>query len=47
MTELGYEAKSHKLSQGKVLVLKSCEFIRSSLLMEDKTFHGHSMAQIC
>ena len=33
MTELGYEAKSHKLLQGKSLVLKSCEFVRSSWLM--------------
>ena len=47
MTELGYEAKSHKLPQGKSLVLKSCEFIRSSWLIEDETFHGHFMAQIC
>ena len=30
MAELCYEAKSHKLSQGKVLVLQSREFIRSS-----------------
>ena len=37
MSELGYEAKSHKLPQGKSLVLKSCEFIRSSWLMEDET----------
>ena len=38
MTELGYEANSHKLPQGKSLVLKSCQFIRSSWLMEDETF---------
>ena len=38
MTELGYEAKSNKLPQGKSRVLKSCEFIRSSWLMEDETF---------
>ena len=45
MTERGYEAKSHKLSQGKWLVLKSCEFIRSSWLMEDKTwsFYGTNL----
>ena len=47
MTGLGYEAKSHKLPQGKSLVLKSCEFLRSSWLMEDYTFHGRFMAQIC
>ena len=47
MAELGYEAKSHKLAQGKSLVLKSCEFIRSSWLMEDETFHRRFMAQIC
>ena len=47
MTELGYEAKSHKLPQGKSLVLRSCEFIRSSWLMEDKTFYSHCKAQIC
>ena len=47
MTELGYEAKSHKLPQGKSDFLKSCEFIRSSWLMEDETFHGGFMAQIC
>ena len=47
MTELGYETKSHKLPQGKSLVLKLCEFIRSSWLMVDKTFHGRFMAQIC
>ena len=46
MTELGYEAKSQKLPQSKSLVLKSCEFIRSSWLMEDATFHGRFMAQI-
>ena len=47
MTELGYEAKSQKLSQGKSLVLNLCEFVRSSWLMEDETFHGRFMAQIC
>ena len=47
MTEFGYEAKSHKLPQGKSLVLKSCEFIRSSWLMEDEIFHRCFMAQIC
>ena len=36
MTELGYEAQS--------LVLNSCEFVRSSWLMEDETFHGRFMA---
>ena len=46
MTELGYETKSHKLPQSKSLVLKSCEFIRSSWLMEDETFYGRFMAQI-
>ena len=46
MTELGYEAKSHKLPQGKSLVLISGEFIRSSWLMEDETFHGRFMAQM-
>ena len=30
MTELGYEAESHKLPQCKSLVLKLCESIRSS-----------------
>ena len=39
MTELDYVAESQKLPQG--------EFIRSSWLMEDETFHGHFMAQIC
>ena len=47
MTELGYEAKSHKPPQGKSLVLKSCEFIRSSWLMQDETFHGRFIAKIC
>ena len=47
MTELGYEAKSHKLPQAKSLVLKSYEFIRSSWLIEDETFYGRFMAQIC
>ena len=46
MTELDYEAKSHKLPQGKSDFLKSCEFIRS-WLMEDETFYGRFMAQIC
>ena len=46
-TELGYKAKSHKLPQGKSLVLKSCELIRSSWLMEDETYNGRFMAQIC
>ena len=47
MTEPGYEAKSEKLPQGKSLVLKSCEFVRSFCLMEDETFHGRFVAQIC
>ena len=47
VTELCYEAKSHKLPKGKSLVLKSCEFIRSSWLMQDGTFYGRVMAQIC
>ena len=47
MTELGYEAESQKLSQGKSLVLNLCEFVRSSWLMEDETFHGLFMALIC
>ena len=47
MTKLGYEAKLHHLPQGKSLVLKLCEFIRSSWLMEHETFHGRFKAQIC
>ena len=47
MTELDYEATSQKLPQAKSLVLKSCEFIKSSWLMEDETFHGSFMEQIC
>ena len=47
MTELGYEAKSQKLPQGKSLVLNLCELVRSSWLMEDETFHGRFKAQIC
>ena len=47
MTELCYEAKSHKLPQCKSLVLKSCEFIRTSWLMEDETFYSRFMAKIC
>ena len=47
MTKLGFDAKSYKLPQCKSLVLKSCEFIRSSWLMDDETFHSRFMAQIC
>ena len=36
-----------KLPHGKLVILKLCEFIRSSWLMEDETFHGRFMAQIC
>ena len=47
MSELNYEAKSHELPQGISFVSKSSQLIRYSCLMEDETFHGHFMAQIC
>ena len=46
MIEINYEAKSNNLPQGKSIVLKSCEFIRSLWLMEDETFYDRFMAQM-
>ena len=47
MTELSYDANSHKLPQGKSLVLKSCEFIRSSWRRTKLHKRNHSTYHSC